>query len=342
MTTNRILRPRRPLLLHPLALLALLIWAPLSHATETATADTDQQSYADAWWTGPLLAASPAALPRGRMLIEPYIYDVIVQGSYDEQGHRHGGEHTDNVRNLSYLLYGLTDQMTVGLLPRIGYNAGGNGTHSTGLQVGDLTVHTHYQLYKFREHQWPPALAFVIEETLPTGHYDRLGMHPGNGLGAGVYATTYSLYTQRYFWAPTGRIVRTRLDFSYSHSNRTTLNDVSVYGTSSGFRGQAAPGDSIVIDSAWEYSLTQSWVLALDLEYARSASTHVQGLNGAASATPTALNMSSGTSTTWSLAPALEYNFNGSVGVILGAKLSVAGRNASALVIPVAAINWVR
>ena len=287
---------------HPLALLvllAMLIWAPPSQASEPATTDTMRLAYADTWWTGPLLAASPSALPRGHMLIEPYIYDVIVQGSYDEQGQRHGGAHTDNVRNLSYVLYGLTNQMTVGLLPRFGYDAGGDGVHSTGLQVGDLTVHAHYQLYRFREHRWPPALACVIEETLPTGHYDRLGTHPGDGLGAGVYATTYSLYTQRYFWAPNGRIVRTRLDFSYSHSNSTTLRDVSVYGTQAGFRGQAAPGDSIVIDSAWEYSMTQNWVLALDLEYARSASTHVQGLNDATSATPTAFSVASGTGTTW-------------------------------------------
>ncbi len=232
--------------------------------------------------------------------------------------------------------------MTFGILPRFGYNAGSNGTHGSGLQFGDLTLHTHYQLIRFREHHWPPALAFVIEETLPTGRYDQLGTHPGDGLGGGVHATTYSIYTQRYFWAPNGRIVRTRLDFSYSHSNSTALRDVSVYGTRNGFRGQATPGDSVVIDSAWEYSVTRNWVLALDLEYARSAGTHVRGLNDAAGATPTAVNIDSGTSTTWSLAPAIEYNFNGNVGVLAGAKFTVAGNNAAALVIPVVAINWVR
>jgi hypothetical protein len=326
----------------PMLLLAALVWTPMGLADAATSDDPQQQSYADSWWTGPILAASPSALPRGHMLIEPYVYDVIVQGSYDDQGHRQSAAHTDNVRNLSYILYGLTDQWTFGLLPRFGYNAGANGTHGSGLQFGDLTLHTHYQLHKFREHHWPPALAFVIEETLPTGRYDRLGSHPGDGLGSGVHATTYSIYTQRYFWAPNGRIVRTRLDFSYSHSNSTALRDVSVYGTRSGFRGQATPGDSIVIDLAWEYSVTRNWVLALDLEYARNAGTHVRGLNDAASATPTSVNIDSGTSTTWSLAPAIEYNFNGNVGLLAGAKFTVAGSNAAALLIPVVAINWVR
>ena len=67
------------------------------------------------------------------------------------------------------------------------------------LQAGDLSLHAHYQVCRFREHHWPPALALVIEETLPTGRYDRLGNHPGDGLGAGTYATTFGLYATRDF-----------------------------------------------------------------------------------------------------------------------------------------------
>ena len=299
------------------------------------------QAYADAWWTGPLLAASPSTLPPGHVLVEPYLYDVIARGSYDSQGHRQDSPHTDNVRSLSYMLVGLTDQFTVGMLPRFGYNAGGEGSHSSSVQAGDLSLHAHYQLLRFREHQWPPALAVVLEETLPTGRYDRLGSHPGDGLGAGVYATTLGLYSQRYFWAADGRIVRTRFDVSYTHSNRASLQDVSVYGTQAGFQGHAAPGDSIVVDSAWEYSLTRSWVLALDISYERDASTHVAGQNIVAGAPPTLVSTASGTSTAWALAPAIEYSWSGNVGVIAGAKVTVAGRNTGAFVIPAVAINWV-
>lgn len=325
-----------------LVLVAGLAWAPLIYAAETAPADPAPQSYADAWWTGPLLAASPSALPRGHVLAEPYLYDVIGYGSYDAQGHEHGGGHTDNVRSLSYLLYGLTDQFTVGMLPRFGYNAGGEGTHSTSLQAGDLTLHAHYQFLRFREHHWPPALALVLEETLPTGRYDRLGDHAGDGLGAGAYAITLGLYSQRYFWAPNGRIIRTRLDVSYTHSNGTSLRDASVYGTPTGFHGHAAPGDALVIDSAWEYSLNRSWVLALDLSYERDASTQVAGQVAAAAAAPTPFDTASNVSRSWALAPAIEYSWSANVGVIVGAKATVAGRNSSALLIPAVAVNWVR
>ena len=81
-----------------------------------------------------------------------------------------------------------------------------------------------------------------------------------------------------------------------------------------------------------EYSLTRNWVLAMDVVYEHDGSTHVYGPG---------FNANSGTAHTWSLAPAIEYNFNSRVGVIAGAKLTVAGRNATAVVIPVAAVNIV-
>ena len=44
-----------------------------------------------------------------------------------------------------------------------------------------------------------------------------------------------------------------------------SVQDVSVYGTGPGFRGHARPGRVFLVDSAWEYSMTREWVLALDI-----------------------------------------------------------------------------
>jgi hypothetical protein len=142
---------------------------------------------------------------------------------------------------------------------------------------------------------------------------------------------------------PNGRILRTRLDLSYGFSRHANIQDVSVYGTNSGFRGQAAPGDSFVADMSWEYSVTRNWVLALDAVYEHDADTRVDGyyLPPTAVAALTSIERHSGSSDSLGLAPAVEYNFSGNVGVIVGAKLTATGRNTSATVIPVAAINIV-
>ena len=298
-----------------------------------------RQSRDDAWWTGPLLAASPGTLTPGHFLIEPYLFDAVPRGHYDEEGTRQPRPHANNFGSQSYLLYGLTDEVGVGLIPRFGYNDPGEGHGSSKPGVGDLTLQGQYGLTRFEEGGWIPATAFVFQETLPTGKYDRLGDHPGEGLGAGAYSTTLALYSQYFFWMPNGRILRTRLDVSYSISGSANVHDVSVYGTDAGFQGRARPGNVTVVNAAGEYSMTQRWVLALDVVYEHDSNSHVAGqvpgLN------PGRVELNSGPGYTWSLAPAIEYNFNSRVGVIAGAKLTLAGRNATAVVIPVAAINLV-
>ena len=187
-------------------------------------------------------------------------------------------------------------------------------------------------------------MCVLVAETLPTGRYDRLGERPSNGLGAGTYTTALAIYSQYYRWMPDGRLLRTRLDLTHSWSQGVSINDVSVYGTPAGFRGCASPGDSSVIDSAWEYSVTQRRVAALDVVYESDGSTLVagqypqqrtegSGLSG--------LQFASGASGSLALAPAVEYNWSSNAGVIVGAKIIAFGRNTSAAVIPAVAINLV-
>jgi hypothetical protein len=310
-----------------------------------------RQSRDDAWWTGPLLAASPSTLPQGHFLIEPYVFDGIPDGRYDETGRRQPGPHQNDFGSQSYVLYGLVDTVSVGLIPRFGFDELSEGRSSSKVGIGDLTLQAQYRLTQFAEGGWVPTTALVLGETLPTGKFDRLGDRPADGLGAGVYTTTVSLYSQYFFWLPTGRILRTRLDVSYGFSGSAGIRDVSVYGTTQGFQGRVRPGDSILADGAFEYSLTRSWVLALDVAYEHDSNTRVAGLDtqvvgldpqrSGAGGLSLPVELNSGTGHTWSLAPALEYNFNSRVGLIAGAKLTVAGRNATAEVIPVAAINIV-
>jgi hypothetical protein len=93
-----------------------------------------------------------------------------------------------------------------------------------------------------------------------------------------------------------------------------------------------------------EYSITRNWVLALDAFYQHDAGTHIRGtnletVNGAPQRVPFSADF--GSSWRFGLAPAIEYNFNSRIGVIVGARWFAAGRNTSASVTPVAAINMV-
>jgi hypothetical protein len=287
-----------------------------------------RQSMDDAWWTGPMLAPNATTLPRGHLLVEPYLYDVI-------------SAHSNGLGSLTYVNYGLLDRVTVGMIPTAGFNVANSGPSSSSVELGDLTLQGQYRLAKFHEGSWIPTTSAVVQETFPTGKYDRLGDRP-DGLGSGAYTTTLALYTQTYFWLPNRRILRMRFDASQAVSRNVNVEDVSVYGTMQGFRGTAKPGSSFLADSSWEYSVTRRWVLALDVTYRHNWNTRVTGYNidSGSGQNPSVL-LNSGSAEVFAFAPAIEYSWKPNLGVLLGTRVIPASHNTNATVTPAVAINFV-
>ena len=332
-----------PANLAPMLKLSHAALAALALST-AANADVDRQSLDDAWWTGPIVAAGAATLPAGHALIEPYVYDVITRGRYDSDGNYRSTDTVHSYGSLTYMLYGVTDGFTAGVIPTFGFNDFSNGADSSGIGVGDVTLQAQWRLSQFNEGKRKPTSSLVLQQTLPTGKYDQLGTRPSDGLGAGAYTTSLAIHSQYYFWMPNGRILRTRLNVGYAVSDSVDVADTSVYGTREGFRGHADPGDTFSIYSAFEYSVTRNWVLALDAFYQHDASTRIRGTNlEPVNGVPQRVPFSVDTGSAWrfGLAPAIEYNFNSRIGVIVGARWFAAGRNTGASITPVAAINMV-
>jgi hypothetical protein len=303
-------------------------------AASAAAADELRESRDEAWWTGPLLAPSPATLPQGHALVEPYLFDVITSAPT-----------AHDLGSLTYILYGITDRVTAGLIPHFGYNQPSGAPSSSGVGFGDLTLQAGYGLTQYQDGGNTPAISLVVQETLPTGRYDRL-TSASDGFGAGAYTTALAVYSQDYFWMPNGRILRGRLDLTYAFSSSVSVQGLSVYGTADGFSGRAYPGDAFTADAAGEYSITSNWVLALDVVYQHNASTSVSGSVPGSSAPPagtTAMAYQSESGSSWSivLAPAVEYNFSSAVGIILGVRIIEIGRNTTSSVTPAVAVNMV-
>ena len=142
----------------------------------------------------PLLAASAATLSQGHFLFEPYVYDSISNARFDDHGARQETARAEAYRSQTYLLYGVTDTVTAGVIPWFGYNEVSQGPSSSGVQVGDVTLQAQYRLAQFQEGRWVPTMSLVLAETVPSGNYDRLGAHPSDGLGAGAYDDGIALH----------------------------------------------------------------------------------------------------------------------------------------------------
>jgi hypothetical protein len=309
------------------SLLLLTVWAQ----DISAASPPPRQSQDDAWWTGPMLANSAATLPRGHFLIEPYIYDA-------------SSPHSDGFGSLTYMLYGLTDRLTVGLIPVLGYNRMDGAGDSSGIGLGDVSVQAQYRLTQFHEGSSMPTISLQLQETFPTGRHDRLGNRPGDGLGSGAATTTLQVNTQTYFWLPNGRILRMRFNVGRSFSGSANVDGVSVYGTTAGFHGHAWPGDSFFVNAAWEYSLTRRWVLALDVTYRRGQNTRVRGYaGGQPGGVPhaAAVRLDSGSSEALGFAPAIEYSFSANLGILFGTRVITGGHNTPTTITPAVAHNYV-
>ncbi len=282
-----------------------------------------------------MLAASGATLPQGHALLEPYLFNDITNARFDADGNRHARPTDNTLGSLTYMLYGLTDRVTIGMIPRFFYDVPAAGPGSSGIGVGDLTLQAGYGLTQFTDEHHVPSVSVVIDETLPTGKYQQLG-RASDGFGAGAYTTGFSVYSQQYFWMPNGRILRGRLDLTYAVSSSASLRGTNVYGTPPGFEGHASPGNSATIDAAAEYSITREWVAALDIVYQHNDSTHVYG-----SVPGGPFSADSGSGYSLGFAPALEYNWSARAGVLLGVRIIQIGRNTSGSITPAVAVNLV-
>ena len=338
-TTRRARRRSRTLRAGRL-LCALCLLARAAVAAADASPEPPRQAMSDAWWTGPLLAPNGSSFPAGHWLVEPYVFDVITNGHFDANGTRQPGPREHDLGSLTYIIYSLTDRLALGVLPRIGYNEPAGQPNSSSVGLGDLGVQLQYGLTNFHEGSWVPSTAVVVAETLPTGRYDRLA-EPSDGSGSGVYTTAFSWYSQEYLWMPNGRILRARLDLTYAVSGSAGVADQSVYGTASGFRGHVYPGDSFTVDAAAEYSVTRSWVLATDLIWVHDSSTRLTGSAPPVGGAAPPIDLQSGSSEYFAVAPAVEYSWSDRAGVIFGVRIFLAGRNTSSSITPAAAINLV-
>jgi hypothetical protein len=290
-----------------------------------------------------MLANSPSTGSPGHVNVETYFYDLMSERRFDRDGRRRESPRVDAFGSQTFLVAGVAEGFSLGLIGVVGFTEVAGGPSASGLGLGDQSLMAQVRLSQFQPGRRAPTTAINLQQSFPTGTYDRLGERPSDGLGSGAYTTTLGYYAQTFTWMPNGRILRWRFNGSQSLSSTARVEGVSVYGTGARFRGHARPGASVSIDLAAEYSLTRSWVLASDLYYRHNRSTRVTGTEiDAKGGGVLRVSSNSGSSDLLALAPAIEYCWRPNLGVLIGARLVVAGRRTSASYAPVFAINYVR
>ncbi len=290
----------------------------------------------DQWFTGPLVAPSPALPKAGLFVLEPYVITTLNTGGFMANGHHVGGSNQPRTTSIiPFAEYGITDRLTIAMAPAVSY--GWNGTTTTrGAVASDLPIDLKYRFLDQEVNTLHPSVTVSLGISFPTGSFDKLGSGLEGG-GSGAYYARQGAVLQWYTNTYGNHPLRVRLWGSLAEPlNNPTVRDVSVYNTSPGFRGTAKPGLNAAIGISPEYALSQRWTLAADLFRSYAGGAGVSGTNSG-----TLFSTNFGSSASWVIAPAIEYNWSPRYGVIAGVQVNFAGHNTSSYVAPQIAFNIV-
>lgn len=283
------------------------------------------------WFTGPLLSPSARVVPVGHVNLEPYLFYTIVDGTYGSDWEVTSKPKFFSLTPVFLFKIGLTETLD------LSGNIQGSYNHTQGQSgggFGDLQFGLEYQLLKEDKKGWLPNIKFSIQESFPTGKYDELNPTKlgTDATGIGSYATNLGITFSKLSQYGKENFMNIRFNGSITYFAPVHVKGLSVYGGDPTTRGTAYPGNLYNFLFGAEYSLTQNWALAIDVQAFYSERNRFSGYS--------VLPVTAPSSTQISVAPAIEYNWSESMGVIAGPWFSVAGRNANRFLSYVAAYNF--
>lgn len=285
------------------------------------------------WFTGPIFAPTSVTIPPGHYNLEPYIFVVANTASYNNDWKSIHRKTFWSSYFQPLVQFGITEWMDSQFYPTLYYNY----TKGAGKWVfGDLPIQIGIQLYKNSggPTDWITTLKLNLKETFPTGKYQKLdpkklGTDEG---GQGSWQTAAQIVWGNLMYLGKGHFLSTRVSFQYNLPAPVHVKNLNAYGGGPGTDGTAYPGQSYFVDIAGELSLTQNWVFAIDILGNWTTKSRFKGKTLVKNTLPASVQ--------YSLAPAIEYNWNANLGIIFGPWFTVAGRNTFKFTSGIFALNY--
>lgn len=293
------------------------------------------------WYSGPLITGSATMCAPGLVVWQPYVYFTDTYGAFNEDR-----KWVDAPNNFS-----LSPQ------PLASFQTGVTSTVDTTISIFNTVAQWQQNQFSggmtdtnwalgfcvYKQTLWIPGAKFSVSQTFPTGKYKNLD--PTNlGLdatGGGAWKTKFQLNFSKVILWDTYHPMNTRISFNYTFATPIKVTNFNTYGGGYGTKGVVHPGNTFEVDLGLELSINQPWVAALDVQYTCTNQTKFNGISGTMTKGGSApASVGKGYSDQLSLAPAIEYNFNDSMGIIAGAWFTVYGRNAGNFVSGIFSWYW--
>lgn len=286
------------------------------------------------WFTGPILAPSAHVIPGGYVNIEPYVFYTVFTGFYDEDWKTNSVPNFTTV-DFEFLVYmGINSWIDFQVVPKaFWYETQGVST----LTFADLPVQLDFQVVNNESNPAIPGLKLYVRETFPTGPYQKGDPERlfTDVTGFGSFETTIGLVTSSLIEFGECHFLDLRLNGFVRFGTTVPIKGISSYGGAVNTDGTIHPGLEWGGIFAFQYNLTRNWAIACDLEGIFANETTFEGFKGFDSPL-----LGFPKSIAFSIAPAIEYNFNENVGIIAGTWFTFAGQRTPQFFSGVIAINY--
>lgn len=291
------------------------------------------------WFTGSLLAPSATNAKVGHPSIQPSLAVLYILGKYNESWKLEREDSFWSINPNLDLQIAITDRIGIEAIPAFVTNTGDGKSFS---HFQDTNIFFGYQLSEDQDDSWVPDFRLILQTIFPSGKYDHLDPDKEglDGTGFGSYQLGPCIAYQKLFPLSKSYFLL-HWSLAYLFPLSTHVKGFSVYGGGFGTKGTLTPGQNLIGYFSGEYSFTQHWVFAFDLQavYQRPSS-HFSGNVGIdEDGAPAEIGLPS--SVQLSFAPQLEYNFSDNFGCLVGTWFTFAGKNAEAFAGAIAAFLYV-
>ncbi len=289
------------------------------------------------WFTDSLLTPRSWVIPYGCLNVKPYLFVKVKNAEYDSDWHAVKVSRFSSVTSQVPVEVGLTRWMSI----LVNLQASCNNTRgATSLVFNDLTTSLNFQICRMRESE-SPDIKFYLQEIFPTGRYQRLKrkQHHTDSGGGGCFVTGLGFVVGDIHQVDCESYFYWRINPFYNFQASRKVQGINTYGGAPNTKGTIHFGQSWGLLIGLEYSFNQNCVISLDVENLWFDKVRFSGQVGNnRHGTPASVGRSSAAQFT--IAPALEYNWSESMGIVMGPWFAVGGRNSSRFISGVVAFNY--
>ena len=279
------------------------------------------------WFTGSILSLQGHTNLPEVLTVQTYLFFTTTYGKYDADSKTHRVTSLNAIECLINATYGLTHFMDIEVFSSFVYQNRGSAKQTS---LKDTNILLGFQVLEDKKYSWEPNLRIALQQVFPTGRYDHLNpkKRGTDESGKGSYQTGINFDFQKLFKLENEQFFRGRVCIQYLFLPlSTSIQGMSVYGGSKRTKGRVKVGQTFTLITAGEYTITQNWVLAMDIQYQLIGRSRFSGKIGKSSKR-NIVRVGLPLFQQISIAPAIEYNFSKNIGFIGGFWFTLAGRNA--------------